>query len=67
MTAEREHSYSVTRIRSALRKVLSPRMVEEVLAELGEEKRRASRRPTPSAEDHAEAARLLRRHGIQGK
>lgn len=63
MNTERERSYSASRIRAALREYLAPRIVDQVLAELGED-RRTARKSTPSAEDHAEAARRLRRYGI---
>lgn len=66
MSTERERSYSVTRIRAALRGYLAPRMVDQILADLGEEKHRAPRRQTPTADDHAIAARLLKRKGIKG-
>lgn len=64
MSEARERAYSETKIRRNLRRYLAPALVDKFLAEL-EEQRPSDRRREPSAESHAEAARLLRRHGLR--
>lgn len=61
--SEVERSYSVSRIRRELQRYLAPALVEKVIEGLGERRGRGSTRP-PTTEDHEDAARFLRRHGL---